>query len=123
MLTFLRVVMVIFGLFEFINNIKYLNTENGIKKAYDQHFEIPATVSMETMKKKVITMLCIGIMFLSAFALTFILPDKMNLIVSTTFVIYLVYVWGETLYYKTHTKAYTLAILITVLTALALFVA
>lgn len=123
MTLFLRIVMVIFGLFEFINNIKYLNTKDGIKKAYDQHFEIPASVSMETMKKKVITMLCIGIMFLSAFALTFIFTEKMDIIISTTFVIYLVYVWGETLYYKTHTKAYALALLITVLTALSLFVA
>ncbi len=123
MLIFLRIVMIIFGLFELINNIKYLNMKDGIAKAYDQHFEIPATVSHATMKKKVITMLCVGIMFTFAFILTFILTDYVKNIVTITFGIYLIYVWGETLYYKTHAKAYALALLITVLTGLSAFVA
>ncbi len=122
MLIFLRIVMIIFGLFELINNVKYLKMQNGIEKAYDQHFEIPATVSNAVMKKKVITMLCVGIMFVTAFILTFILDDVKS-VVTITFAIYLVYVWGETLYYKTHVKAYALAVLITVLTALSAFVA
>ncbi len=123
MLIFLRVVMIVFGLFELINNVKYLKMKNGIEKAYDQHFEIPSTVSKEVMKKKVITMLCIGIMFITGFTLTFILKDNAKNIVTITFAIYLVYVWGETLYYRTHTKAYALALLITVLTCLSAFVA
>lgn len=121
MTLFLRIVMVLFGCFELINNIKYLKTENGIKKAYNQHFEIPATVSMEIMRKKVITMLAIGILFLTAFIFTFVFQDQMNWIISATFMIYLVYVWGETLYYRTHTKAYALALLITGLTVLSIF--
>lgn len=121
MLIFLRIVVVLFGLFEFINNIKYLKVENGIKIAYNQHFEIPASVSMEVMKKKVITMLCVGIMFLSATVLTFVFPENIETIISATFIIYLIYVWGETLYYRTHAKAYALALLISVLTALSIF--
>lgn len=123
MLLFLRVVVLLFGLFEFINNIKYLKMKDGITKAYDQHFEIPSTVSKEVMKKKVITMLCVGVMFLTSFGLTFIFKDNIKTIISATFIIYLIYVWGETLYYKTHAKAYALAVLISVLTALSIFVA
>ncbi len=123
MLLFLRVVVLLFGLFEFINNIKYLNMKDGITKAYSQHAEIPSTVSKEVMKKKVITMLCVGVMFLTSFGLTFIFKGNIKTIISATFIVYLIYVWGETLYYKTHAKAYALAVLISVLTALSIFVA
>ncbi len=123
MLTFLMIVAIAFGLFEFINNIKYLNIENGIKKAYDQHFEIPPTVSMETMKNKVITMLCIGIMFITSSILAFIFSDNAKTIISLTYAIYLFYVVAEALYYKTHAKAYGLVVLISVLTLLSIFVA
>ncbi len=96
--------------------------ENGIEKAYNQHFEVPKSVNAETMKRKVIIMLCVGIIFLLASALAFIVKDA-KMVISLTFGAYLCYVIGEALYYRTHTKAYALVVLIAVLTALSIFVA
>ncbi len=123
MLVFLRVLMLVFGLFEVINNIKYLKVEDGIKLGYNQHFEIPSSVSMSVMKKKIITMLVVGIIFLTCFSMTFIFVDYVREIVLATYIVYTVFAWGETLYYRTHLKAYVLASALTILVVLAFFLA
>ncbi len=119
----LRIIMIAFGCFEIITNIIYLFIDkNGLEKAYNQHKEIPPSVSKATMKKKCQTMLLWGIVFVTGFSLTFTFTDVNQWIVFGVFLGYMLYTWGESAYYKSHKMAYTLALLITVLTTLSLLV-
>lgn len=122
MLLFLKILVLVFGLFELTTNITYLSKKNGIRLAYNQHKEIPATVTEGCMHVKVITMLFVGIMFLSAGVYVFIVPTAAKTAITAVFAVYCVYTWGEALYYR-YLMSFVLAGIITMLMALSYFIA
>lgn len=107
------IIFYIFGLFELITNTVYLLKENGIRQAYGQHREIPAWVSYDRMKVKVITMLVVGIAMTASLLL--LLTGKANLAATVQKIVvcgYALYTIGEAAAYRTHKLGWALAALV-----------
>lgn len=107
------IIFYIFGLFELITNTVYLLKKDGIRQAYGQHREIPAWVSCDRMKVKVITMLVVGIAMTASLLL--LLTGKANLAATVQKIVvcsYALYTIGEAAAYRTHKLGWALAVLV-----------
>lgn len=122
MLMFLRILAIVFGLFELVNNVKYLKQKDGIRKAYGQHREIPSTVSENIMYTKVKIMLTVGCIFVTGSVVTILLPTYTKEILSYMYTAYALYAWAEAIYYKRHALGYVLAVFISIISLLSWFV-
>ena len=116
MFSFYRILSAAFGLFETVTNTVYLSRGDGISKARRQHRELPPTVSEKRMNKKVITMLCVGIMFLITAGTAFfteygVTALRLSLTVYSALCIF------EAVEFRRHAPAWVLAVLILLLTA------
>lgn len=113
------IIFYIFGLFELITNTVYLLKKDGIRRAYGQHREIPAEVSYDRMKVKVITMLVVGVAMTTSLLL--LLTGNANLASSAQKVVvcgYALYALGEAAAYRTHKLGWALAALVVCLSIL-----
>lgn len=115
MIIFYTCLIIGFGLFETISNLIYLKDGSGIVKAYQQHREIPSSVSLQRMNVKVKTMLLIGLSFLISGGLSFLYSEIAVLLIRFPLSLYALYTFIEALYYKKHLLGWALAILINVL--------
>lgn len=95
-----RAIFVALGAMELFTNSKYLFQKDGIQNARKQHREIPASVTDQQMKRKVVMMFLFGGLFLIA-GLTSYIQHNINynfsLIVLAAFFIYAMI---EAFYYR-----------------------
>ena len=116
MFSFYRILSAAFGLFETVTNTVYLSRRDGISKSRRQHRELPSTVCDKRMKKKVITMLCVGIMFLVT-SVTAIFTEYGVTALRLSLTLYSALCIFEAVEFRRHALAWALAVLILLLTA------
>lgn len=94
------VLFIIFGLVETLANIYYLAVGNGVALARKQHREMPAAVSDRRMRRKMLTMLGIGVLFLGAGAYACIAPVAAVPVMLGVLALFTVYMFAEAIYYR-----------------------
>lgn len=118
MLTFFKILIPVFGLFELTTNLFYFSNENRVALAYNQHREIPPTVTARRMRLKMSIMLVVGCIFLLAGVYACLVESSTVAVIRTVLCGYAAYTIGEAIYYRSHIMGWVLASLITVLAIL-----
>jgi len=119
MFSFYRILLTLFGGFEFVTNLFYLFRHDGVILAYRQHRELPAYVSHRRMRIKIVTMLLVGLMFLLAAGWAWYAGTQAVNGIRVSLTLYALLTLGEAVAHRRHNLAWALAVLVTVLALLS----